>query len=151
MIEMRKIEKNDNKLLKEFLENKKISKDFIDKNFKNTVVMLENKKMIGLSVYKKVDKLTGIISYIGYNKDFLTPEYKDGFFRAILNVMLRNGIFYSIILTNKKNYDFYNSYNFNSLDNLEKYIEYLKHNKNITDGYKVNIQKFFNRPCSSNK
>ncbi|MGM0379263.1 MAG: hypothetical protein ACQEQE_05915 [Bacillota bacterium] len=151
MIEMRKIEKKDNKLLDQFLKNKDISEKFIEKNFKNTVIMIENKKIIGLSVYKKIDKLTGIISYIGYNKDFLTPDYKDGFLRAILNVMLRNGIFYSVLLANKKNYEFYKTYNFDLLKKNENYIKYLKENHNIVAGFKVNIQKFFNRPCSSNK
>ena len=151
MIEMRKIEKKDSKLLNQFLETKDINKKFIENNFNSTVIMIESNKIIGLSVYKTIDKLTGIISYIGYNKDFLTPEYKDGFFRSILNVMLRNGLFYCIILTNKNNYNFYKKYNFDSLSKNKKYIKYIKINDNIAKGYKVNIQKFFNRPCSSNK
>jgi len=125
-----------------------INKDLLQSNNESTFIMLEKRKVIGLSKYFIYNKI-GVINLMAYNIDFMDNSYRDAFFRGTLNLILNNGLFEGIIMTTEENDAFYSRYDFNSIDK-QLFQEIRKKNlnkKEIVNAYKVDIDAFFNRPC----
>jgi len=150
MIRMRIPTQNDYKSMASILKKYSINeKEFIS-NEKQVFIMIEKNKVIGLSKYQPFEKY-GVIDFIGYDIDFLDNSYRDAFFRGTLNLIMNNGLFKAIVLTTKENHNFYETYGFDSVE--ETSVEELKeeniYTSEIIGGFKIDIERFFNRPCSS--
>lgn len=148
MIRMRIPTKTDYELMIPIMKKYEIDQALLQSNEKNTFIMIEKNKVIGLSRYFVYNK-TGIINLMAYDLEFMDNSYRDAFFRGTLNLMLNNGIFEGIILTTKVNDSFYKNYGFEAVDK-NMILELKKKNLNmneIVNAYKVDIDSFFNRPC----
>lgn len=149
MIRMRIPTKTDYELMLPIMNKYGISKEVLQSNNKSTFIMIEKNKVIGLSKYFTHNK-TGVINLMAYDIDFMDNSYRDAFLRGTLNLMLNNGLFEGIILTTENNDDFYKTYGFKIVDeNL--FLKLKKKNLNINtiiSAYKVDIDAFFNRPCT---
>ncbi|MDM8534207.1 hypothetical protein QUF55_05815, partial [Clostridiaceae bacterium HSG29] len=114
-------------------------------------VMCENNEIIGLSIYKNIDNEFGLITFMGYDIPFMDVNYRDGLYRSTLNHMLVNDIDFGTILVTDENYKFYKKLNIEELKK-DEFIKLEIFNKNSLEAisaFKVGIDSFFNRPCSS--
>ena len=148
MIRMRIPTETDYELMLPIMKKHIINKDLLQSNNESTFIMLEKRKVIGLSKYFIYNKI-GVINLMAYNIDFMDNSYRDAFFRGTLNLILNNGLFEGIIMTTEENDAFYSRYDFNSIDK-QLFQEIRKKNlnkKEIVNAYKVDIDAFFNRPC----
>lgn len=149
MIRMRIPTKTDYELMIPIMKEYEIDQALLQSNEKNTFIMIEKNKVIGLSRHFVYNK-TGVINLMAYDIEFMDNSYRDAFFRGTLNLMLNNGIFEGIILTTKVNDSFYKSYGFEAVDR-NIILELKKKNLNlneIVNAYRVEIDSFFNRPCN---
>lgn len=150
MIKIRKIENEDFVKIDNIINKYDLKKEYIKDEKDNTVIMLDGKKITGLSVYKKIEEDTGLIVFIGYDVDFITKSYRDGFFRSILNSILYNKMKSAIIMADKENDDFYKSYGFEKVDEnkIQDLKKHFKNKNEVISGYKISIEDFFNKPCN---
>jgi hypothetical protein len=148
MIRMRIPTKNDYELMSPIIEKHQINKDLLQLSEKNTFIMIEKNKIIGLSRYFIYNKI-GVINLMAYDIDLMDNSYRDAFFRGTLNLMLNNGLFEGIILTTKENNSIYKDYGFEAVDKNIIH-ELKKKNLNLNDvisAFRVDIESFFNKPC----
>jgi len=151
MISIKQIEKDDLLNIDKILNNYDLDKDYLTNYLKTTLIMRENNKIIGLSIYEKTENEIGLITFMGYDIPFLDINYRDGLYRSTLNHMLINDIDFGIVLVTEENYKFYKKLNIEEL-NKEEFNKLKMFNKNSQEtisAFKVEIDPFFNRPCSS--
>lgn len=148
MIRMRIPTKNDYELMSPIIKKYQINKSLLESSGKNTFIMIEKNKVIGLSRYFIYNKI-GVINLMGYDIDFIDNSYRDAFFRGTLNLMLNNGLFEGIILTTKDNNSFYKNYGFEVVDkNIVTELKKKNLNLNtVVNAFRVDIESFFNKPC----
>ncbi len=150
MIRMRPPTTTDHELMKPIMEKHALDQKSIFEDENNIFIMLEKNKVIGLSNYFSYHR-KGVINLMAYDMPFMDNSYRDAFFRGTLNLILNNGLFESILLTTKENDSFYRTYGFESID--KKTFQSLKkknlNTNEIINAYKVDIERFFNRPCQN--
>jgi|LGOV01.1.fsa_nt_gb hypothetical protein len=150
MISIRQIKHTDFKMMNEILKKYNLNENDLINNLDTSLIMIENEIIIGLSIYENIDDEFGIITFTGYNIPFMDNNYRDGLYRATLNHMLYNDLQFGVILATSSNFSFYNKLNIEKLDNRE--VEGLKmlnrNSEEVITAFKVDIDVFFNRPCS---
>jgi hypothetical protein len=150
MIKIKKIENEDLPNIENILKKNKLDEKILVNHMDTSMVMIEDGKIIGLSIYENIKNEFGLITFIGYDLAFMDNNYRDGLYRATLNHMLYNGIEIGIILVKNDNFSFYNKLKIDKLKQSE--TDELKLASNYSDevvaAFKVNIDSFFNRPCS---
>jgi len=151
MISIKQIKNEDLLNMDKIINNYDLDKDYLMDNFKTSLIMRENNKIIGLSIYENIENKFGLITFMGYDIPFLDINYIDGLYRSTLNHMLLNDIDFGTILVTNENYKFYKKLNIEEL-NKEEFVKlemFNKNNQEAISAFKVEIDPFFNRPCSS--
>ncbi len=151
MISIKQIINDDLINIDKIIKKYDLDREYLNNHIKTTLIMRENNKIIGLSIYENIENEFGLITFMGYDIPFLDINYRDGLYRSTLNHMLVNDIDFGTILVTNENYEFYRKLDIKELDKEEfiKLKMFNKNNQEAISAFKVEIDSFFNRPCSS--